>query len=87
MSDSYDWTLTEAELRAARRAKPLPLDASWSTGDEHFDARIHATLVDVEARIAAAVAVEREACAQILDRMRFPTCTAAAAIRARGGAK
>lgn len=33
------------EIERAKRAKPLPLDASWATGDEAFDARIHASLM------------------------------------------
>ena len=37
--------LNSEEMERARRANPLPLDASWSTGDEAFDARIHASLM------------------------------------------
>lgn len=50
--------LTERELKLARDARPLPLDASWSTGDEDFDARIHATILrvlDSEKRLKAEV--------------------------------
>lgn len=37
--------LRPEEMVRAKRARPLPLDASWSTGDEAFDARIHAGLM------------------------------------------
>lgn len=45
--------MMEQEIERAKRAKPLPLDASWSTGDEDFDARIRAGLMQRDDLLSA----------------------------------
>ena len=42
------WDFTEKEIEQAKKAEPLPFDASWSTGDQDFDARIHASLLKLK---------------------------------------
>jgi hypothetical protein len=64
--------LTEEEKKRAARATSLPFSASWSTGDENFDARILKGLMERDAaqaevtRLTARVAeFERELAATV----------------------